>query len=744
MDIESNPKIRNKSKTLTTAILIILMLSGTAMTASLQIGSVYGQGQATLRVIKEVICELPTVCLIQPSNFRITVTGNNPNPASFDGSAAPGTTVSLGLGSFSVTETRPPPPAGLLEHTSSIGCTGSFIFAGQTRTCRIINAYLQPGGDTDGDGLLNSWEISGIPMTGGGTYVLPQANPLHKNLYVEVDFMVNHRPIGGTLENVTGAFAGSPVTNPDGINGINLFTLVDDEIPHADTTNLNQVQNTIRPTWFGTAAERANTNSVNILAAKAMAFHYTVYAHDQPAPNAGSSGVAQLPGMNALVTLGNNWAMNSAGTHSVGSPDQQEGTFMHEFGHNLGLRHGGIDDINCKPNYFSVQSYLFQMSNYVSNRPLDYSRSNVTALNEASLIEANGLGRSTPTNLPSERGPGDSFTVPPKPAQGPALVGAGTAPVDWNYNGMIDPAPVNVNINKFSSDSNAGCNGFGTQLNGFDDWSNLIYLPTSQQVAEQVVEQDITIEEVRESRLVLLDGINNAIGRLGESIDLSPIAELLQTDQLEAAIAELAELKEQLISQFGEEAANREVVPQIDNLIGALEKQLPSDAPPTPPPASDCVGSGSGNTRIIGTPGPDTLIGTNGLNTINGLGEDDRIQGCEASDRIMGSNGNDGIGGGPGSDELNGNAGNDLIQGDSGNDQLSGGAGINTLTGGPGRDSFICSPDGETTITDFEPGIDRISGPCILADATPSADAGAETSTASSIPLEILPLPLPS
>jgi Ca2+-binding RTX toxin-like protein len=733
MDIESNPKIRNKSKTLITSILIILMLSGTAMTAALQTGSVYGQGQATLRVIKEVICELPSICNITPSNFRITVTGNSPSPASFDGSAAPGTSVSLGLGPFSVTETGPAPPAGLLVHTSFIGCSGDFIFPGQIRTCRIVNAYLQPNADTDGDRLLNSWEINGIPMLEGGTYVLPQANPLHKNLYVEVDYMTNHRPIDGTLGNVAGAFAGSPVTNPDGINGINLFTLVDDEItPHTDTTTIANLVNTIRPNWFGTAAERANTNNADILAAKAQAFHYTVYAHDQPAPNVGSSGVAQTPGMNALVTLGNGWALNSAGTHNVGSPDQQEGTFMHEFGHNLGLRHGGNDDINCKPNYFSVQSYLFQMSNYVSNRALDYSHSAVTALNEASLVEGNGLGQSTPTNLPSERGPGDSFTVPTKPAQGPALVGAGTAQVDWNYNGQIDTTPVNVNINKFSSDPNAGCGGTGTQLNGFNDWSNLVYLPPTTAsgitMPSQQIIHDTTIEEVRESRLVLLDGINNAIGRLGGSIDLSDIAELLQTDELEAAIAELAELRAQVIAQFGEEAANREVVPQIENLIGALEKQLPSDSPPTPPPATDCVGTGGGNSVITGTPDPDTLIGTNGVNSISGLGGNDRINGCAGSDRIDGNADNDGIAGGPGNDVLNGNAGNDLIQGDEGNDQLSGGAGINTLTGGPGRDSFSCSPNSETTITDFEPGIDRITGPCILATEGSTATLTANTS----------------
>jgi hypothetical protein len=233
---------------------------------------------------------------------------------------------------------------------------------------------------------------------------------------------------------------------------------------------------------------------------------------------------------------------------------------------------------------------------------------------------------------------------------------------------------------------------------------------------------------VRESRLVLLDGINNAIGRLGGSIDLSDIAELLQTDELEAAIAELAELRERVIAQFGEEAANREVVPQIENLIGALEKQLPSDSPPTPPPATDCVGTGGGNSVITGTPDPDTLIGTNGVNSISGLGGNDRINGCAGSDRIDGNADNDGIAGGPGNDVLNGNAGNDLIQGDEGNDQLSGGAGINTLTGGPGRDSFSCSPNSETTITDFEAGIDRITGPCILVAEVSTATLTANTS----------------
>jgi hypothetical protein len=91
-----------------------------------------------------------------------------------------------------------------------------------------------------------------------------------------------------------------------------------------------------------------------------------------------------------------------------------------------------------------------------------------------------------------------------------------------------------------------------------------------------------TIDNLKESRLVLLGGIDNAIVRLNESepgtesleeFDTGLIAELLRTDQLESAIAELHELKDQVIDVFGEERANEEVVPQIENLIGTLGNQ---------------------------------------------------------------------------------------------------------------------------------------------------------------------------
>ena len=72
----------------------------------------------------------------RPSDFTITVDGNNPTPASFDGSSS-GTTVTLEPGRYSVTEN----PLPDYTSSSSNGCTGT-VSAGQTKQCVITNWYL--------------------------------------------------------------------------------------------------------------------------------------------------------------------------------------------------------------------------------------------------------------------------------------------------------------------------------------------------------------------------------------------------------------------------------------------------------------------------------------------------------------------------------------------------------------------------------------------------------------------------
>ena len=106
-----------------------------------------------------------------------------------------------------------------------------------------------------------------------------------------------------------------------------------------------------------------------------------------------SSGIGDLPGGDVLVTLG------SWGNGFVGSEFVQASTTMHELGHDFGLTHAGAPQVpaepNCKPNYLSVMNYLFQVRGLADDAGelhIDYSREGLGALDEAGLVETNGLG----------------------------------------------------------------------------------------------------------------------------------------------------------------------------------------------------------------------------------------------------------------------------------------------------------------------------------------------------------------
>ena len=71
---------------------------------------------------------------------------------------------------------------------------------------------------------------------------------------------------------------------------------------------------------------------------------------------------------------------------------------------------------------------------------------------------------------------------------------------------------------------------------------------------------------------------------------------------------------------------------------------------------------------------------------------------------------------------ISGTAGRDTLVGSAGDDVISGGIGADTLTGGAGADQFVFTSlrDGTDTITDFQPGIDRL----VLTQALQSVGIG--------------------
>jgi metallopeptidase family M12-like protein/thrombospondin type 3 repeat protein len=365
--------------------------------------------------------------------------------------------------------------------------------------------------DADGDGLLDCWEdgslwsdnLPGISID--GTYSAGRSNtfravtlcvdqngnktfdagecasPNHKDIFVEIDFMQYHNPDPTAVTNLINAFAGAPVTNPDATTGIRLHLQIDEQLTHVANTALIPCTpapgasdanfDTIKAASFGTAAERLDARK---LAAKRNAFHYMVVAHNQTGSTA--SGCAEIGGNDILVSLGSFGGAVKGHTGGVGTTDQQGGTFMHEIGHNLGLRHGGGDNLNCKPNYPSVMSYSRQFSSPLSPRPLDYARQLLgvpittatgpaTGLDENSLSEPSGIGNFV----------GSIVFGPPVfvPLQGtkPVVASDNNSPINWNNNAVSTDAGFPQDVNNTGV---AGCPASpGEQLVGFNDWANI-------------------------------------------------------------------------------------------------------------------------------------------------------------------------------------------------------------------------------------------------------------------------------
>jgi len=177
-----------------------------------------------------------------------------------------------------------------------------------------------------------------------------------------------------------------------------------------------------------------------------------------------SRGV-QLGGSDFIVSLG-------SFHKQIGTYSEQAGTFMHELGHNLGLHHGGQDDIQYKPNYLSVMNYLFQTSGLTINNAsvFDYSKfllSDIPDLDENNLNEGVGLNSPAAARYGTQYwgfGVGCPFSMRSPPQTTPVI--NVNAPIDWNCDVSIQGVPIKAEINGDSSYD---------VLTSFDDWSSLIF-----------------------------------------------------------------------------------------------------------------------------------------------------------------------------------------------------------------------------------------------------------------------------
>src|SRR6266581_876456 len=203
----------------------------------------------------------------------------------------------------------------------------------------------------------------------------------------------------------------------------------------------------------------------------------------------------------------------------LGSVQEQGGTIMHELGHTLTLAHGGTYyalnssvptyEFDCKPNFLSVMSYLFQARGFPDpvllpdgTHPIDYSGQTVQPmplqpLDETQLNELTGIGlgvdsqgNSAPArHLTRWYGPLNALDTqlgrfarlhcdgtPTGLKETPAVLVDGSTfstPIDWMNDLDAPDAVVNprdVNFNGSTSDA---------PFRGFNDWSNVDLLQVS-------------------------------------------------------------------------------------------------------------------------------------------------------------------------------------------------------------------------------------------------------------------------
>jgi hypothetical protein len=206
----------------------------------------------------------------------------------------------------------------------------------------------------------------------------------------------------------------------------------------------------------------------------------------------GTSGIAELPGNNAMVTLGR-W------DEFIGRPYVRAATAFHELGHNANLTHGGRPTVwgkkdtatyvepNCK-SFPSTMSYLYQVHGLYKNDDnifIDYSGSQQNNLTEstapidqslfpvtdyrpawyapAGSALATSLGASAATRYCS----GQKFdpASPPPPSMARVYATVNNDPIDWNGNNIIDAASPDQDVNFDAK--------LSTTLFGFNDWANL-------------------------------------------------------------------------------------------------------------------------------------------------------------------------------------------------------------------------------------------------------------------------------
>ena len=297
--------------------------------------------------------------------------------------------------------------------------------------------------DTDSDGLSDADEVlgtaDGFDLPGFGV------NPLRRDILLEADWLVgpecgagfDRRLTPAIVAQAQTAFAAAPLTNPDGSGGINLIVDYGQGGIFTGGNAIVAPDALLSGTKDDGYLEFRDVKAAHFAAARRGRFHYLVMAWRYLSPVTGSSGSAEIGGDDFIVSL--------QCTPNAGATEHKYiNTLLHELGHNLGLRHGGDNDCNERPNYNSVMNYRYQLDG--TDHDCDAQPESALGTFSAGLLA-----------------PIDEQHV--DESQG--ICGL---PIDWNNQGGIQ-TDVPIDLNWEADKQFEKCGGWLTWLNDHDDWA---------------------------------------------------------------------------------------------------------------------------------------------------------------------------------------------------------------------------------------------------------------------------------
>lgn len=202
---------------------------------------------------------------------------------------------------------------------------------------------LEP--DTDGDGFPDGTEVD-------RTDVLPGADPLRVDVYVEVDLVAGARLPRAEVERVVDEFADAPV-GQQGARGIALHVVYDE----TDLEERGPVSVADRRNADGERATRIGEYQADHYDYRGYGYHYLLVAPE----------VQDVRGHEVIGEAGDGELL----VQSVRREGVRGSTFMHELGHSLGLDRRDFDGIDSEE--YSAEEYPSVMNYNTGTRYYGYS-----------------------------------------------------------------------------------------------------------------------------------------------------------------------------------------------------------------------------------------------------------------------------------------------------------------------------------------------------------------------------------